>query len=215
MSDQKEVKLGMLIDLSVCIGCNACAVACKMENDVPLTCFNTWIETWDTQNEETGKVTRANLPKLCNHCDNPSCVSVCPTGASYVAEDGTVQVDKSRCIGCKYCMAACSYGVRYWDHLTGEVDKCSFCHHRTQYGMLPACVGTCVTKARIFGDLNDPESDISKKLESAESSDVLLEGMNMAPVVHYVGLKETMKGKRVSSLQKGGNTLVPLEEGGN
>ena len=86
-----EKRLGMLIDLALCIGCNACVVACKMENDVPLGCFNTWVESWDVEDGE--RTRRANVPKQCNHCENPQCVKVCPTGASYVADDGTVQID--------------------------------------------------------------------------------------------------------------------------
>lgn len=101
-----EKKYGMLIDLSLCIGCNACAIICREENDTPLTKFNTWVESWDVERPDS-YIARANVPKQCNHCDNPACVSVCPTGASYKAEDGTVQIDESRCIGCKYCMAAC------------------------------------------------------------------------------------------------------------
>ena len=85
-----EKRLGMLIDLALCIGCNACVVACKMENDVPLGCFNTWVESWDVEDGE--RTRRANVPKQCNHCENSPCVKVCPTGASYVADDGTVQI---------------------------------------------------------------------------------------------------------------------------
>ena len=87
-----EKRLGMLIDLTLCIGCNACAVACKEENDVPVGCFNVWVESWDVDRGD-GYTCRTNLPKKCNHCDNPSCVQVCPTGASYIEEDVTVQID--------------------------------------------------------------------------------------------------------------------------
>lgn len=204
-----EQRLGMVIDLALCIGCNACTVACKMENDVPLGKFNTWVESWDATSE--GKVCRANLPKLCNHCENPACASVCPTGASYVAADGSVQVDTDKCIGCKYCMAACPYGVRYLVEETGEVGKCSFCHHRSSQGLLPACVGTCVTHARLFGDLNDPDSEVSKRLAQASSTEVLLEDMGLKPAVHYIGLTETEGFERVSAVHKGGNVAVPYE----
>ena len=91
-----EKKLGMLIDLSLCIGCNACTVACKRENDVPLGAFNTWIESFDVERPD-GRIARANVPKQCNHCADAPCVKVCPTGASYRAEDGTVQIDQDRC----------------------------------------------------------------------------------------------------------------------
>lgn len=205
-----DMRLGMLIDLASCIGCNACAVACKLENDVPLTHFNTWIESWDTNAD--GDVRRANLPKLCNHCEHPACVEVCPTRASYVADDGTVQIDHDKCIGCKFCMAACPYGVRYLVEETGEVDKCTFCHHRTANGLLPACVSTCVGKSRVFGDLNDPESDISQRLRNAaDSTSVLLADMEQGPQVYYVGLDEMMSAERVSAVHKGGKVKTPFE----
>lgn len=204
-----EKRLGMLVDLALCIGCNACAVACKMENDVPLACFNTWVESWDADKGDS--VCRANLPKLCNHCEHPACVSVCPTGASYQADDGSVQIDTEKCIGCKYCMAACPFGVRYLVEETGDVHKCTFCHHRSSNGLLPACVGTCVPRARMFGDLNDPGSDISKRIASAERVDVLLPDMGMEPRVFYLGLEESQKYPRVSAVHKGGNVLTPYE----
>lgn len=202
-------RLGMVVDLALCIGCNACAVACKQENDVPLTKFNTWVESWDV--DDGGRISRANLPKLCNHCENPACVSVCPTGASYVADDGTVQIDVSKCIGCKYCMAACPFGVRYTNDETGDVHKCTFCHHRTANGLLPACAGTCVTHARLFGDLNDPESDVSKRLAEADDAQVLFADRGMNLSVHYLGLDKMMGMERVSAVHKGGNVKTPYE----
>lgn len=204
-----EKRLGMLIDLSHCIGCNACVIACKMENEVPLTKFNTWIESWDV--DQDGSVKRANLPKLCNHCENAVCVQVCPTGASYRADDGTIQIDESRCIGCKYCMAACPYAVRWVNDESGDVHKCTFCHHRSSKGLLPACVSTCVTGARVFGDLNDPKSDISLRLSAESSSDVLLEDKGLKPRVHYVGLKTTENMTVVSAVHQGGNVKTRYE----
>lgn len=206
MSDKKY---GMLVDLATCIGCNSCVVACKMENDVPISKFNTWIESWDVDND--GRVSRANLPKLCNHCENPACVHVCPTGASYVADDGTVQIDDGRCIGCKYCMAACPYGVRYVVEETGDVHKCTLCEHRISNGLLPACTASCVTGARVFGDLNDPASDISKRMKDAGKTSVLLEDKGLGPVVHYIGLDEIEGMTRVSNVQKGGNVIERYE----
>lgn len=203
-------RMGMLIDLSLCIGCNACAVACKIENDVPLTKFNTWVETFDV---ESGKndISRVSISKLCNHCEDAPCVTVCPTGASYKTDDGYVLVDHSRCIGCKYCMAACPYSVRWVDDTTGEVSKCTFCHHRTSEGLLPACVATCVTKARMFGDFNDPNSDVSKRLAEAGGGDVLLADLNLKPGVHYIGLKEVESMPVASAVVRGGNVYEPYE----
>lgn len=207
MSDKKQ--LGMLIDLSLCIGCNACVVACKQENGVPLTKFNTWIESFDV--EKSSSACRANVPKLCNHCKDAPCVNVCPTGASYRNEDGVVLVDHSKCIGCKYCMAACPYSVRWVNDTTGEVNKCTFCYHRTSEGMLPACVATCVTKARMFGDFADPDSDVSKRLAQAGGGDVLLSDMNLHPSVRYIGLKEVQAMPVASALVRGGNVHTPYE----
>ena len=202
-------KLGMLIDLAHCIGCNACVVACRLENGVPAGRFNTWVESWDA--EAGDGVRRASIPKQCNHCENAPCVKVCPTGASFKAEDGTVQVDPERCIGCKYCMAACPYQVRYQLD-SGEVEKCTFCHHRSTQGLLPACVSTCVTSARYFGDLNDPESDISKKLAESGGAEGLNEDLGLKPSVVYVGLSdlETMPVK--SAIHRGGNVAKPYKE---
>ncbi|MEG0071116.1 MAG: 4Fe-4S dicluster domain-containing protein [Raoultibacter sp.] len=200
-----EKRFGMLIDLSLCVGCNACVVACKMENDVPLTCFNTWIESWDAG--EYPNVFRANMPKLCNHCKDAPCVRVCPTAASYVTDEGVVLVDESRCIGCKYCLAACPYQVRWQEPDKGHVDKCTFCYHRTSQGMLPACVSTCITHARIFGDLNDPESDISQRLAEVDA-EKLHEELGLDTAVYYVGLSATQDLAQTSVVHKGGNKLV-------
>ena len=202
-----EKRYGMQIDLSLCIGCNACAVACKEENDVPTGKFNTWVESWDTTSKK-GTVTRAQLPRLCNHCSDPACVSVCPTGASYIGEGGIVLIDDNRCIGCKYCMTACPYEVRWVDDDAGDVHKCTFCNHRSQNGLLPACVSTCVTKARVFGNLNDPESDISKRIAEADQVEVLLEDANLEPNVYYIGLSQNYANGRSSAIHKGGNVAV-------
>ena len=147
-----EKKLGMLIDLSLCVGCNACAVACKQENEVPTGCFNTWIESFDVETD--GQIRRANIPKLCNHCEDAPCVKVCPTEASHIAEDGTVQIDKSKCIGCQFCAMACPYGVRYLNEEERVVEKCTLCEQKVAQGELPQCVAQCGARARFFGDLD-------------------------------------------------------------
>ena len=185
MSEEKQ--FGMLIDLSTCIGCNACAVACKQENDVPLGSFNTWVESWDVTVD--GRVRRANMPKLCNHCEDAPCVKVCPTGASFKTDEGVVLVDADKCIGCKYCMAACPY---------------------TSNGLMPACVSTCVTRSRYFGDLNDPESDISKKIAEL-GSEGLYADLGLKPSVTYVGLSETLDAPVMSAIHHGGNVAKKFE----
>ena len=204
-----EKKLGMLIDLSLCVGCNACAVACKQENGVPLTKFNTWVESWDV--DDAGTIRRANVPKQCNHCADAPCVTVCPTGASYRTEDGVVLVDAEKCIGCKYCMAACPFQARWVNDETGEVDKCTFCYHRSSHGLLPACVSTCITRARYFGDLNDPQSDIAKKLAEIGGGDALYDDLGLDPSLLYVGLSEVEGMPVVSAIHRGGNVVKHYE----
>ena len=176
---------GMVIDLRKCIGCQACTVACSMENDVPLGFFRTFVSTYEVEVHQTAR--RATLPRLCNHCEHPPCVEVCPTQATYKREDGIVVVDNEICIGCAYCVQACPYDARFINPETRTADKCNFCVHRTEAGLLPACVETCVGGARIFGDLNDPDSEISKVL-AEHSTQVLKPHMGTEPRVFYIGL---------------------------
>lgn len=204
-------RYGMLLDLSLCIGCNACVVACKQENGIPLRRFNTWIESFDV--DIAGDLHRANVPKLCNHCADAPCVRVCPTRASYQDENGLVLIDEARCIGCKYCMAACPYSVRWVDDSTGVVGKCSYCSHRVSDGLLPACVSTCVTKARVFGDLSDANSDVSKRLAEVGggSGEALLASLNIDTSTRYRGLGKIEGLPVVSAVLRGGNVLKPYE----
>lgn len=184
-------RYGMVIDLRRCVGCEACTVACKQENHTP-----PGVAYAKVIKEEVGEyphVRRRFLPVLCNHCEHPACVDVCPVGATWKREeDGIVVVDYDICIGCRYCVVACPYGARYFDFgdnyqepvsefekqpspeygedrdrtnggsPIGNVRKCTFCLHRLARGELPACVQTCMPRARIFGDLNDPESEIAR-----------------------------------------------------
>jgi len=162
----------MVIDLKRCVGCNACATICKAENGTPPGVLRSKV-----LRKETGtfpNVRRVSLPVLCMHCENPPCVDVCPSGATYKREDGIVVVDKEVCIGCRACMTACPYEARYFvDHeggyfgpeLTpfeavkygdkprGVVDKCDFClsSGRLERGEKPACVQNCIAEARFFG----------------------------------------------------------------
>jgi Fe-S-cluster-containing dehydrogenase component len=109
------------------------------------------------------KVTKAFfVPKICNHCENPSCVQVCPTGATFRTIDGAVLIDHDHCIGCQYCVQACPYGARFFNYEERVTEKCTLCYHRITKGLKPACVEVCPVNARIFGDLNDPNSDISR-----------------------------------------------------
>lgn len=179
-------RYGMVVDLRKCVGCEACTVACKSENGVPLGHFRTWV-----QKHEVGTYPNVGLhfvPKLCNHCDEPACVKVCPTGASFKREeDGIVLINQDNCVGCKYCMVSCPYGVRYLDEEKGVVDKCTWCVHRVENGVVPSCVNTCIAGARIFGDLNDPNSEISKFIATHPVQQLKPES-GLGPNVYYVAL---------------------------
>lgn len=177
-------RYAMVLDPSLCIDCRACKVACTVENDVPLGLHRNWVAQ-----REQGSYPELAMrfePGNCMHCDDPPCVRVCPTGASYVREaDGIVSVDPDLCIGCRYCVQACPYGARFPNPATGIVDKCDFCEHRLAAGAEPACVETCPTKVRVFGDLDDPESEVSRLLRT-ETTEVKKEQAGTRPNLYYV-----------------------------
>lgn len=175
---------GMLIDTRRCFGVHACSVACKAEFNVPLGETRSWVEYIEKGNYPN--VSRNFLPRLCNHCSTPNCVDVCPTGATWKRkEDGIVVVDPDICIGCKYCIQACPYDARFINPDTGAADKCDFCLHRVSKGLEPACVEACPSRARIFGDLNDPNSEISRQINSHPVT-VLRPSMGTEPNVYYI-----------------------------
>jgi tetrathionate reductase subunit B len=173
----------MVVDLRRCIGCHACSVACKAENDVPLGVFRTWVK--QIEKGTYPHVGVSFLPSLCNQCENPICLRNCPTRATYQLENGIVVVDPHRCIGCKYCIASCPYDVRHLHPLKKIVEKCDFCLHRIEEGLEPACVNTCPTRAMIFGDLRDPSSDVSRAL-ARNPVQVLKPDRATDPQVYYV-----------------------------
>ena len=146
----------IVTDLNRCVGCLACMVACKAVNNVPIGSY--WNKVLRIGPSLKAGATSAHdvemyyLPVQCQHCENPECVKVCPTGASHKLEDGTVQIDKSKCIGCQFCAMACPYGVRYLNEEEGVVEKCTLCQQRTAQGELPQCVSQCCGMARWYGD---------------------------------------------------------------
>jgi len=192
-SGQKDgPRWGMVVDLRLCIGCQACTVACSTENQIPLGNFRTIVSSYEVTSG--GRPRRYTLPRLCNHCAKPACVTVCPTQATKQRPDGAVVVDNTVCIGCGYCVQACPYDARFINPLTRTADKCTFCLHRLEAGLLPACVETCVTGARTFGDLNDPNSAVSQLLASMPTQ-VLKKDMGTAPRVFYIGLDDDFSGR--------------------
>jgi Fe-S-cluster-containing dehydrogenase component len=160
------MRYGMTVDERLCVTCNACVLACKSENQVPPGTARCW-----TVQEEHGTFPLLSVKtrsERCNHCDDAPCVSACPTGATHLEAGGIVVVDQERCVGCKACIIACPYEVRYL-HPDGYVDKCTFCVHRVNQGLEPACVAVCPTKALTFGDLDDPTSAVHQQLRSRMS----------------------------------------------
>ena len=175
------VRWGMAIDLKRCTGCQSCTIACKAENGTPPGVF--WTRVLEKEEGVFPFAYKVFMPARCNHCGDPPCVPVCPTGATYKREkDNLVMIDQDQCIGCGSCVVACPYDARslpmsgrgYYAEKTpyeqvmyekwqkGTVQKCTLCVHRIDKGLKPACVETCPTKALVFGNLNDPESEISK-----------------------------------------------------
>ena len=203
-------RYGMAIDLSRCIGCNTCAVACKVSNNLPKDVWWNVVHTEGRDFADTSKGTYGGemqlswLPVNCMHCENAVCEEVCPTGATVKRDEGIVTVDEETCIGCKSCMEACPYDVRrlienepeYYlelpigdpaakSHKGGTVEKCDFCAGRIDRGEKPACMELCPGRARYWGDLDDPESEVSQFL-SGRNATVLLEEEGTSPSVYYV-----------------------------
>ena len=186
LAAKRPVHCAMVIDTRRCIGCHGCSVACKATFDVPLGLTRSWVEY--VEKGDYPHVSRHFIPRLCNQCSNPQCVNVCPTGATFKREEeGIVVVDEEICIGCKYCILACPYDARFVNPDTGTVDKCDFCLHRVSQGVAPACVNTCQGKARIFGDMNDPDSEVAHVMATNPVT-VLRQGMGTRPNVYYIAV---------------------------
>ena len=204
-------RMGMAVDLNRCIGCHTCALACKMQNNVPMGMLWNRVLTESDEGIDGVQgvypdVEKTYVPVSCQHCENAPCVKVCPVEATYKDENGRVLIDYDRCIGCRYCMAACPYNVRVFkweeaiqnpnfsygdprvpDRKVGVVEKCSLCKELTDDGQEPRCVQTCPAEARIFGDLDDPESTISRYIRENDA-EVLLAEKGTKPSVYYIGL---------------------------
>jgi Fe-S-cluster-containing dehydrogenase component/formate-dependent nitrite reductase membrane component NrfD len=173
-----------VIDHRKCIGCHACTVACKEENQVPLGTFRTWVKYVE---KGSWPNTRRYFSVLrCNHCDDAPCVTICPTVALYRRADGIVDFDGARCIGCKSCMQGCPYDALYIDPNTNTAAKCHYCAHRLEVGLEPACVIVCPERAIIAGDLDDPRTEIAR-LVAREQVEVRKPEQGTRPQVYYVG----------------------------
>ncbi|EAX48290.1 4Fe-4S ferredoxin, iron-sulfur binding domain protein [Thermosinus carboxydivorans Nor1] len=205
---QTGKRFGMVIDLRKCISCQACTAACKIENRVPAGYYRTWVAEFETGTYPA--VRKVFLPQLCNHCSEPACVSVCPTGATFKRDDGIVVVDDTICWGCGYCINACPYDKRFFNPVTKVADKCTLCAHRLDRGLLPACVETCVGGARICGDLNDPKSEVSQLLQKFPTS-VLRPSQGTGPMVFYIHLDRRIQEVPVASAAL--EDLVRKQEG--
>jgi molybdopterin-containing oxidoreductase family iron-sulfur binding subunit len=201
------MRYGMVIDLQRCIGCDACTVACKQKNGTGPGIFYRQVYKW-----ETGAYPNARLnylPALCNHCTTAACVDVCPVKATVKQANGLVTIDENKCIGCRYCMVACPYNVRqfvvstsegynqgkelsefektrYAEHQAGVVEKCNFCQDRLADNKQPMCVQACPAGAMVFGDLDDPNSEIVKALVTRGAHPLKLE-FGTQPNVYYIG----------------------------
>ena len=178
----KAVRWAMAVDTRRCVGCHACVLACKAENDLPENVFRDWITTETSGAFPT--LTQEIRSERCNHCDEPPCVDCCPTGASHVGDGGIVLVDGDMCTGCKACLASCPYDARSIG-ARGAADKCTFCIHRVQEGRQPACVDICPTKALTFGDLNDPDSDVARLVQS-RAQKTLKPELGLGPNVFFL-----------------------------
>lgn len=203
-------KLAIGINLDRCIGCHTCANACKMQNNVPdgMLWNRVLTEGCDAIDGAVGtypSLSRTYVPLACQHCENPACMKVCPTGATYKDDAGRVEIEYDRCIGCRMCMAACPFNARVfnWEdprrdggfnwgdarvpvRTRGVMEKCTLCRERTDEGDAPMCVVCCPTHARVFGDLDDPTSELAQLRSKAGSNvHLLLEEKGTKPQVFY------------------------------
>ncbi len=212
--DPTKAWYGIGIDIEKCIGCGMCAKSCKLENNVPQEpfFFRSWVEQYTIKNDGEIKVESPNggidgfnqtvpeedifktffVPKMCNHCAKSPCTQVCPVGATFESPEGIALIDEKYCIGCRYCIQACPYGCRYLHPETHVVDKCTLCYHRITKGLDPACVEVCPTHARIYGDLNDKDSEIVKFLKE-HNCQVLKPNLNTGSKLYYNSLSAEVR----------------------
>lgn len=213
--DEAKTRWAFLVDTTKCVGCGLCVKACKNENEIPYDApvTRTWVERYVVTHDGTTHIDSPMggrdgfiddkirdqeidpediakaffVPKLCNQCDNPACVQVCPVGATYQTDDGIVLIDREWCIGCGYCIMACPYGVRFFHPEEKVADKCNFCYHRISKGLDPACVDSCSFGARRIANLKDPDDPVAYIIRTERVS-VLKDEYGTKPHVFYIGL---------------------------
>jgi Fe-S-cluster-containing dehydrogenase component len=183
-----STQLAMVIEAERCLDCKACMAACKVANQLPEGKWRNWIKSQDMQKAASAGKPAIFQPGNCMHCDNATCVQACPTGATYKdPKTGVVKIDEGLCIGCGQCIPSCPYGARYRHPEKRIADKCDFCAQRRADGLEPACVSTCPTKARSFGDINDPTSNVAKLIKEHKPGQVVNQVSNTDPNIYYAG----------------------------
>src|SRR3989449_1951287 len=179
---------GFAIDLRKCIGCHACTIACKAEHQIPIGVNRCWVKT--VEKGTFPHTQRFFFPVLCNQCDEAPCVRICPTRALFRRGDGIVDLNGDSCIGCRACMVACPYDQLFIDPNTHTAEKCNFCANRVENDLLPACVSVCPTECRIFGDLDDPTSEVAR-IAQQEAISVRKPEKGTIPKVFYIAAEES------------------------
>ncbi len=180
---------GFAIDLRKCIGCHACTIACKAEHQIPVGAHRCWVKT--VEKGTFPDTHRLFFPVLCNQCDAAPCVRICPTRALFKRGDGIVDLHGDSCIGCRACMQACPYDQLFIDPNTRTAEKCNFCANRVENALLPSCVSVCPTECRIFGDLDDPASELARIVQR-DACTVRKPEKGTQPKVFYLGADESV-----------------------
>ena len=187
-TNPEPLKWGKVIDHASCIGCHACTTACKSENDVPLSVTRTYVKYVDVGTFPQAR--RAFQVTRCNQCEDPPCVAACPTQAMHQRPDGIVDFDKSICIGCKACIAACPYDAIFINPQDHSAEKCNFCAHRLDVGLEPSCVVVCPTEAIMIGDMNEPTSRVAQMVHR-QAVAVRRPEKETHPKLYYRGAHQT------------------------